>query len=85
MPSSDDNGTDKGSLVGDWSATGDFFGAILAGLILGLIADKLLGTAPWLVIVGVVAGFGVGFQKMFEFSKRIEDQAEEARRQRDGL
>ncbi len=72
-------------MVADWSTTGDFFGAIMAGLLLGLLGDKLLGTSPWLVIAGVVVGFGVGFWKMLEFSRTIEDQAEMARRQRDGL
>ena len=85
MPSSKPTGADKGAMVGDWSTTGDFFGAILAGLVLGLVGDKVLGTAPWLVVLGVVAGFGVGFWKMFEFSKRIEDQAEAAQKERDGL
>lgn len=72
-------------MVGDWSTTGDFFGAILAGLLVGLLLDNLLGTTPWLVIVGVVAGFGVGFRKMYEFSEKIEQQAEQARKERDGL
>ena len=84
MRSSKHTGADKRAMVGDWSTTGDFFGAILAGLLLGLLADKLFGTAPWLVVLGVIAGFGVGFQKMYEFSKRIEEQAETARRERDG-
>lgn len=78
-------GADKRAMVGDWTTTGDFFGAILAGLLLGLLMDALLGTTPWLVIVGVIAGFGVGFQKMYEFSKRIEEEADAARRKRDGL
>ncbi len=85
MGSEKQTGADKQSLVGEWSSSGDFFGAILAGLLLGLLGDWLLGTAPWLVVMGVIAGFGVGFWRMYEFSKRIEDQAEAARRERDGL
>ena len=75
----------RGGQAGDRRRLGDFFGAILAGLLLGLLADRLLGTAPLFVVLGVVAGFGVGFLKMYEFSKKIEDQAEEARKERDGL
>jgi F0F1-type ATP synthase assembly protein I len=85
VSSSKKTGADKRAMVGDWSTTADFFGAILAGLLLGLLADALLNTTPWLVILGVLAGFGVGFQKMYEFSKQIEDQAREAQRERDGL
>ena len=72
-------------MIGEWSTSGDFFGAILAGLLLGLLGDSLLDTAPLLVVIGVIAGFGVGFWRMYEFSKRIEDQAEAAQRERDGL
>lgn len=84
MQSNKSTGADKRALVGDWSTTGDFFGAILAGLLLGLLFDKLFGTAPWLVIVGIIAGFGVGFLKMYQFSQKIEDQAAQARKDRDG-
>ena len=71
-------------MVGDWSTSGDFFGAILASLLLGLLGDWLFGISPWLVIIGVIAGFGVGFWRMYEFSKQIDDMAEAARRERDG-
>lgn len=64
----------------DWSNAGDLFASILAGLLLGLVLDGLLGTDPWLVVVGVVAGFGVGFWRMYERSKDIVDEA--MRRQR---
>jgi F0F1-type ATP synthase assembly protein I len=84
MDSEKETDAHKGSSVGDWSTTSDFFGAILAGLLLGLLGDAWLDTAPWLVVIGVIAGFGVGFMKMYEFSKKIEDQAEAARRHRDG-
>ena len=84
MDSDNETRADHGSVVGDWSTTSDFFGSIVAGLLLGLLGDAWLGTAPWLVVIGVIAGFGVGFLKMLEFSKKIEEQAEEARRQRDG-
>ena len=84
MAPEDDTGAKTGSSVSDWSTTSDFFGAIAAGLVLGLLGDAWLNTAPWLVVIGVIAGFGVGFMKMYEFSKKIEEQAEAARRKRDG-
>lgn len=62
-------------MASSWSATGDFFGAILAGLLLGLLGDRLLGTDPWLVVIGVIAGFGIGFWRMMQYSEKIEDEA----------
>lgn len=71
----------KHEAVGDWSASGDFFGAILAGLLLGLLADWLFGTRPWIVVGGIVAGFAVGFWRMYDIAKRVE-QEEMLRRSR---
>lgn len=67
-------------MMSDWSNSGDVFASILAGLAIGLAGDWLLGTDPWLVVVGVVAGFAVGFWRMYERSKEIVDEA--LRRQR---
>ncbi len=66
-------------MVGDWSASGDFFGAILAGFGLGWLADWLLGTPPWFVVIGIIAGFVVGFWRMMTYSDKIIDQVERAR------
>lgn len=67
-------------IMSDWSNSGDVLASILAGLGLGLVADWALGTAPWLVVIGVVAGFAVGFWRMYVRSKEIVDEAQ--RRQR---
>jgi len=67
-------------MMSDWSNSGDVFGSILAGLLLGLLGDWVFGTDPWLVVIGVVAGFTVGFWRMYERSKEIVDEA--IRRQR---
>ena len=81
-------GTDRKNLqqhgIGEWSSSGDFFGAILAGLLLGLLADWLLGTQPWLVVIGVIAGFGVGFWRMIGWSERIMTELD-LRRGRQGF
>lgn len=63
------------SMMGDWSLAGGFFSSILSGLLVGLAADYLLDTEPWLVIVGVVAGFAIGFWRMIVYSDRILEQA----------
>jgi len=70
------------SMMGDWSTAGGFFSSILSGLAIGLAADYFLGTEPWLVVVGVVAGFAVGFWRMIEYSNRIIELADNPRLRR---
>ena len=69
-------------LVGDWSASGDFLGAILAGLVLGFGGDWLFGTAPLLAVIGGVAGFAVGFWRMYEIARKAEEEELRKRAQR---
>ena len=73
---------ESAAMMGDWSMAGGFFSSILSGLLIGLGADFFLGTEPWLVIVGVVAGFAIGFWRMIAFSDRILEQAGNPRLQR---
>lgn len=73
---------DKASMMGDWSTAGGFFSSILSGLLVGLAGDYLLGTDPWLVIVGVVAGFAIGFWRMVAYSDKIIEQADNPRLRR---
>jgi F0F1-type ATP synthase assembly protein I len=69
-------------MMGDWSTAGGFFSSILSGLLIGLAADYFLDTEPWLVVVGVIAGFAIGFWRMVVYSNRIIDQANNPRLQR---
>lgn len=54
-----------------WSQTGAFFGSIISGALLGLLADRWLGTDPWLVVIGSLLGIYSGFMRMWEYSKKI--------------
>ncbi|HEX9855233.1 MAG TPA: AtpZ/AtpI family protein [Acidimicrobiia bacterium] len=63
------------SVVGEWSAGGDFLGSILAGLLIGFLADKALGTDPWLTVVMIIAGVAVGFWRMMESARQINPEA----------
>ena len=60
------------SSIGGWVAGGSFFGSIISGTLLGYLADRWLGTDPWLVIIGIVVGSYSGFMRMWQLSKEIE-------------
>jgi F0F1-type ATP synthase assembly protein I len=47
-----------------------FFGSIMAGFLLGALADRLLGTYPVLVVIGIIAGSIVGFWRMWTIANR---------------
>jgi ATP synthase protein I len=59
--------------------------SILIGLWLGRKGDAHFGTAPWLTLLGLVAGAYAGFRALFATTKRMEadvDRAERAERDR---
>jgi ATP synthase protein I len=63
----------KGELTSGWVASGAFLGSILSGAFLGYLADRWLGTEPWLVVIGIILGSYSGFMTMWKYSKRMED------------
>ncbi len=63
--------------TGGLSQGTDFVSTALAGLAIGLFLDWWLGTAPVLVVIGIIAGFVCGFHKLWRYSEIIEKQAEE--------
>jgi ATP synthase protein I len=40
--------------------------------LLGYVADKWLGTDPWLVVVGILLGSYSGFLNIWRYLKRLE-------------
>lgn len=56
-----------------WMEGGSFFSSILAGTLLGYFADLWLGTEPWLVVIGIIVGSYSGFVRVWNFSKRIDE------------
>lgn len=48
-----------------WVAGGSFFSSIMAGTLLGWGADHFLGTAPLLIVLGIIAGSISGFYQMW--------------------
>lgn len=67
-----EGGTSAGQFAGHGLT---FVIAILGGLYLGQWLDRKLGTAPWLLIVGVFVGAGASFYGMY--SKLMAAQARE--------
>jgi len=71
---------DRRSVTGGFGSGVDLISSVVAGLLLGLGLDWWLGTEPVFVIIGVVAGFGSGFFKLWQHSAVLEEQAKERRR-----
>lgn len=66
------------SAVSDgWMEGGAFLNSILAGTLVGFLADRWLGTDPWLVITGILIGAYSGFMRVWHFSKRLEEMADD--------
>jgi F0F1-type ATP synthase assembly protein I len=58
--------------------------AILVFLYLGQWLDRKLGTAPWLLVIGVFLGAGLGFYSMYRKLMAAQARADEARNARRG-
>ena len=76
--------THRGEMIRGWSVSGDLFGSVLAGLLIGLGLDAVFHTSPIFVVIFVVVAAVGGFYKVYASSSRIEEQAEEALRIRRG-
>jgi ATP synthase protein I len=49
-----------------------FFGSVVSGGLLGWGLDHWMGTWPWLVSIGTVLGFVLGFYWMMQYAKETE-------------
>lgn len=69
-----------GGPAGKWtraSAVGiEMAVAIVLGLMGGAWADEKLGTDPWLALVGLLLGAGVGFRALFRVARLKGDDDE---------
>lgn len=53
-------------------------GAVIGGLIVGMLLDRWLGTGPWLAVAGLLLGAAGGFLELFRALgawQREEDRA----------
>ena len=61
--------TRKSGMV--YAAVLSFVLSTVAMLGLGWLLDRWLGTAPWLVVTGIVVGSGVGFYQFVRLLSKI--------------
>ncbi len=54
-----------------WSAGVVFFGAVAFMLVLGWLADWMLGSSPFGVVIGIILGSIIGFLQFFRISSQI--------------
>jgi F0F1-type ATP synthase assembly protein I len=74
------NGGEGGTSVGEYAGLGlQFAVSILLFLFLGQWLDRRLGTAPWMLLIGVFAGAGGSFYGMYRRLMASQARADAAR------
>ena len=58
-----------------WRILADLFGGVFVGLAGGFLVDRFFGTAPWGLVVGVLAGFAVSVWMARQTANRLMAQA----------
>jgi ATP synthase protein I len=61
----------------------EFALSVLVGLGAGYWLDKKLGTAPWLMLVGMCFGFTAGLRSMFHYARSSARAEEREAKKRD--
>jgi len=54
-----------------YAAAFSLFAAVVAGLILGWLLDRWLGTQPWLLLTGIVLGSVAGLYEFIRSSSKL--------------
>jgi len=54
-----------------YAAAFSLFASVLAGLIVGWLLDRWLGTNPWLLVTGIVLGAAAGFYELIRSASKI--------------
>jgi ATP synthase protein I len=54
-----------------YAAAISLFAAVVSGLIAGWLLDRWLGTAPWLLVAGIVLGAAAGFYEFIRITSKI--------------
>ncbi len=67
----------KDAITGGFSGGADFISYIISGLLIGLFLDWVLGIAPAMTILWLLAGISVGFWRMWQRSSHLEQEGRE--------
>lgn len=54
-----------------YGAALSLFAAVVAGLIVGWLLDRWLGTRPWLLVTGMVLGSAAGFYEFIRTTSKL--------------
>ena len=54
-----------------YAAAFSLFACVIAGLILGWLLDRWLGTKPWLLVAGLVLGAAAGLYEFIRASSKL--------------
>jgi len=71
VPADDDKGEINRKSGLAYAAAISLFASVVAGLIAGWLLDRWLGTAPWLLVAGIVLGAAAGFYEFIRITSKI--------------
>lgn len=54
-----------------YAAAFSLFAAVVSGLLAGWLLDRWLGTAPWLLVAGIILGAAAGFYELIRTASKI--------------
>jgi ATP synthase protein I len=54
----------------------DLVAGTLVGTVLGYLADRALGTKPWLMVAGIFLGAAAGFRNIFRYLQDMEKKGD---------
>lgn len=54
-------------------AGADLIAALLVGVGLGLLIDRVAGTTPWVMLVGLFLGFAAGLRNAMRTARRLNE------------
>lgn len=54
-----------------YAAAFSLFSAVVAGLIVGWLLDRWLGTQPWLLVTGIILGAAAGFYEFIRSAAKM--------------